>query len=130
MQTDLPPYVPSPLPDGAPKNNTMAVASLISGIAGLTLMCLSMVFSLIPFVNLICGCLAILLAIAALVTGFVARSQIKTSGEQGNGMALAGIIMGGIQIVLLICSVIVGVVIILLGPSIGNVFSSINASLK
>jgi hypothetical protein len=70
-----------------------------------------------------------LLAIATLVTGFKARSQIKTSGERGNGMALAGIIMGGVQIVLAICGVIV-LILLLISPAIGNVFSSINASLK
>ncbi|MGC1378654.1 MAG: DUF4190 domain-containing protein [Anaerolineales bacterium] len=125
MQTELPPYVPSPLPAGAAKNNTMAIASLVLSIISLVSWC----FSFISFVGLFCSSLPILPAIAALVTGFVARSQIKTSGERGNGMALAGIIMGSAQIVLEICGVIV-MILLLISPSIGNVFSSINASLK
>ena len=60
------------------------------------------------------------LAIAALITsffvsilgiilGFVALNQIKTSGEQGRGLALAGIIIGfvavGITVLIIIISV-------------------------
>jgi Domain of unknown function (DUF4190) len=130
MEAEIPPVVPSPLPADAPKNNKMALTSLITGIAGLVLLCLTLLFSVIPFVNFVCGCPAILLAIAALVTGLMARNQIKTSGEGGNGMALAGIIMGGVQIVLLVCSVLVILIMVILGPAIGNVFSTINASLK
>lgn len=115
---------PAPAPSG-PKNNTMAITSLSTGIAGLVMLCAT----LIPFVSLICGCLSLLLAIAALVTGFMARSQIQTSGEGGGGMAMAGIILGGVQLVLLLCGALIGV-IILMGPAVGNVFSSINASLK
>ena len=33
---------------------------------------------------------------AALVLGIIARNQIKRTGEQGDGMALAAIIVGGI----------------------------------
>ncbi len=62
------------------------------------------------------------IAIAALITsffvsvlgiilGFVALSQIKTSGEQGRGLALAGIIIGfvsvGITLLVLIISAVV-----------------------
>jgi hypothetical protein len=35
---------------------------------------------------------------AALVFGLVARSQIRRTGEGGDGMALAGIIVGGIAV--------------------------------
>ena len=49
------------------------------------------------------------LAIAALVTsffigilgiilGFIAMNQIKTSGEQGRGLALAGVIIGFVSV--------------------------------
>jgi hypothetical protein len=36
----------------------------------------------------------------ALVFGLIARSQIKKTGEAGDGMALAGIIVGALSIVL------------------------------
>lgn len=44
---------------------------------------------------------------AALVTGLIARSQIKKTGEAGNGMALAGIICGALSILL-----VVGVIVL------------------
>ena len=39
-------------------------------------------------------------AIAAIVTGHIARSQIRRSGESGDGMALAGLILGYVGLVL------------------------------
>ncbi|MDP3713956.1 MAG: DUF4190 domain-containing protein [Mycobacteriales bacterium] len=36
----------------------------------------------------------------ALVTGIIARRQIRETGEAGDGMALAGIICGAVSIVL------------------------------
>jgi hypothetical protein len=38
----------------------------------------------------------------ALVFGLIARSQIKRTGEAGDGMALAGIIVGALSIVFLV----------------------------
>ena len=130
----VPPTPPTdpvePIPPAGPKNNTMAIVSLVLGILGLVLLCLGIVLSMLPFASGVCGCIGVLLAIGALVTGFMARNQIKTTGEGGNGMAMAGIVMGAIQLVLILCSIIVIVIVVLLGPSIGNVFSSINASMK
>jgi Domain of unknown function (DUF4190) len=59
-------------PSGATKTNGLAVASLVCGIV---------------------GCFWIT-GIVAIVLDFVARNQIEQSGEQGAGMALAGIILG------------------------------------
>jgi hypothetical protein len=72
-------------PNGAyaatPKTNGLAVAALVLG-------CL--------------GFLCLLLGILAVIFGFVARSQIRKSNgtQKGDGMALAGIIVGGAFIVL------------------------------
>ncbi|WP_372593390.1 DUF4190 domain-containing protein [Actinotalea sp.] len=55
--------------------NTMAIVSLISGIAGATV---------IFFVG----------SIVAIITGHMARKQIAASGEQGSGMAVAGLVLG------------------------------------
>ena len=38
--------------------------------------------------------LAFLAAVGAVVTGHIARSQIKRTGREGGGMALTGIIIG------------------------------------
>jgi hypothetical protein len=40
--------------------------------------------------------MAFLFAPAGLVLGIVARKQIRETGEEGDGLALAGIIVGGI----------------------------------
>jgi hypothetical protein len=40
--------------------------------------------------------LAFVFAPAGLVLGIIARKQIKQTGEQGDGLALAGIIVGAI----------------------------------
>jgi hypothetical protein len=40
--------------------------------------------------------MAFVFAPAGLVLGVIARRQIRQTGEQGDGMALAGIIIGGI----------------------------------
>ncbi len=73
---------PSPYPAIRKKTNGLAIAALVCGIAG------------IIFIT----------AVLAVVFGFVARSQIRrSSGTQGGeGLALAGIILGFAWIVLLI----------------------------
>jgi uncharacterized protein DUF4190 len=84
------PGYPSPYPGyGQPYpvsrgTNTMAILALIFGI---------------------------LVAPLGLVFGFVARSQIKKTGEDGDGLALAGIIIGGIFTLLLIAYLVIGIII-------------------
>lgn len=71
----------------AAKNNTLAVVSLVASLAGLV--------SGIGFlVGIICG--------------HISLGQIKKTGEQGRGMAVAGLIIGYVGIVL---SIIVAIVI-------------------
>jgi hypothetical protein len=48
----------------------------------------------------------ILVAPLGLIFGFVARSQIKKTGEDGDGLALAGIIIGGIFTLLFIAYIV------------------------
>ena len=66
-----PGYGPPPgyAPQWARPTNTMAILSLV---------------------------LAFVFAPAGLVLGIIARKQIRRTGEQGDGLALAGIIVGGI----------------------------------
>ncbi len=47
---------------------------------------IALVLSLLPF----CG----VTSIGAIVTGHIARKQVREKGEQGAGMALAGLILG------------------------------------
>ena len=70
----------------APTNN-LAVVSFVAGIA-------SFFAHVIPILG------GFTVAIVAIVTGFVARGQIKRSGEQGMWMANAGIIIGFVHLIL------------------------------
>jgi hypothetical protein len=74
----------------------MAIGSLVASIIGvpLTFLCYS-------------GALA---AIVGIVLGFVAINQIKQSGEQGRGLAIAGIAVGAVILLLtVILLIFVGV---------------------
>jgi hypothetical protein len=54
--------------------------------------------------SLICGCAQVffwvIAGIPAIILGHIARRQIRQTGEAGDGMALAGLILGYIGIVL------------------------------
>ncbi|WP_029431618.1 DUF4190 domain-containing protein [Blastococcus sp. URHD0036] len=47
---------------------------------------------------------------ASLVLGLIARRQIRETGEQGDGMALAGVIVGGISVGLFVIGILFFVV--------------------
>lgn len=117
-----PGYMPPPAPDpyyGGPvqygaagfpaqRNNSLALASMICGIAGLVLM-------------FFCG-LGFLPAVAALITGFIGRSQINQSGgtESGSGMALTGIITGAVAVGLSVLFLVIWLVSGALGALFSN----------
>lgn len=67
------------------QTNSLAVISLVTG-AG------SFLGHVIPFIG------GGTLALVAIVTGFIARSQIKHSGQQGTWMANVGILIGVIHL--------------------------------
>jgi hypothetical protein len=69
----------------------MAVASLVLSLVGL--------------------CVGIT-AILGIIFGFIARNQIKQTGEQGDGLALAGIIVGSIVVALGILYILFMVILI------------------
>ena len=87
------------------KNNTLAIVSLGLGLAGIPFLCMSVIFA-------ICACVSGLTGIAAIITGYMARQQIKQTGEPGNDMALIGMIAGGIQVALVTCGVIFSLAIL------------------
>lgn len=82
---------------GAPRagTNTMAIASLVTSIVGLPL-------AIICFIG-------VLGSIAGVVLGVVALNQIKQTNEDGRGLAIGGIAVGGFTLVLGAILVIVGV---------------------
>jgi hypothetical protein len=64
----------------------MAIGSLVASIVGVPL-----------FFACFTGAVA---AIAGIVLGIVALNQIKQSGDQGRGLAIAGIVIGGVVLAL------------------------------
>ena len=50
-------------------------------------------------------------SVLALVFGYVARSQIRQRGEAGNGMAIAGIVLGWVGIGFLVVTLIIVLVL-------------------
>jgi uncharacterized protein DUF4190 len=95
-----PPGYPAPgYPPGPPKTNGMAVAAMVTSIASAVgLLC---AFCFGPL-----GLLALGGGVTGTILGFVARRQIRERGEQGDGMALTGLIVGlitaGIGVLVLI----------------------------
>jgi hypothetical protein len=85
------PTTPPP-PIAAGQTNTLAVVSLVSAIGA-------------PFGHLI-GVGGITLIIVSIVTGHMARSQIKRTGESGDGLAIAGLIISYVHLALTVLVVI------------------------
>jgi hypothetical protein len=82
-----PPYQTQPPQWGvSQRTNTLAIVSLVCGIAqfatGITF-------------------------IPAIICGHLARTQIRRTGEQGDGMALAGLILGYVGAVLTVILVVI-----------------------
>jgi hypothetical protein len=74
------------------KTNSLAIASLCCGIG-----------------QLLVGILA---GIPAIVLGFVAISQIRQTGENGRGMAIAGIVLGFVSIIATAVLIVVVMVLV------------------
>lgn len=81
-----------------PIQNRKALAALILGLIS------------IPFM-FCCGCLGVGTGAGALICGILGRKEIRVSGgtQTGDGMAMAGIVIGAIAIVVSIALMIVGV---------------------
>ena len=88
-----PPPAAGPTPPGGAAlvsrpTNTMAIVSLVAGIAGYVIPH--------PFIA----------GIVAIITGHMARKQIRQTGEGGAGLALAGLILGYVHLALSVLFVI------------------------
>lgn len=81
----------------APRTNTAAVISLVSGIAS---------WVLLPFIA----------ALVAVVTGHMARSQIRQDPPQdGDGYAVAGLILGYLNLALVLALFALLVILVVVG---------------
>jgi hypothetical protein len=117
------PTVGAPVAGAAPAmvvatggTSVLAIVSLVAGIIGLP--------------GAICSLFDIPVALAAIITGHIARSQIKKDPSKGGkGMALAGLICGYVGI-LFVAAVITFSVLIALGNQTKNVFKTITSQLE
>ena len=91
------------------QTNTLAVVSLVTAIG-------SFLAHIIPFVG------GFTLSVVAIITGHMARGQIKKTGEQGSGLALAGLIIGytHLALIALIFIFFFGFVVAVLGAIIAS----------
>lgn len=83
------PVLPAP---ATPRTSGLAIASLLLGIGGLTI-------------------LPLLGSIVAIILGYMARAEIRQRPAEleGNGIALAGIIMGWIAVGLAVLGLVIGI---------------------
>jgi len=116
-----------------PKNNGMAITSMVMGIIGwvLALIGICINFVIVPATAAltmgggallyICTCVPVLIPpifwIIGLVTGYVGRNQINDTGAGGMGMAKAGIIMAYVGLVLGILSICVMIILLITGAA-------------
>ncbi len=90
-----PGYYAGPMPQST---NGMAIASLVCSISG---------FVIFPVIGAVLG----------VIFGHIALKQIKVSQEQGHGMAVAGLVMGYIQIALSVLFILLFIVLIAVSSS-------------
>src|ERR1700722_1446124 len=87
------PYDPyQPYQVGPPETNGLAIASLVTSIAGVVLGIPLAIFCYI----------GLLIPIVGAVLGAVALSQIKRTNQQGRGLAIAGIAVGAVTTAVLL----------------------------
>jgi Domain of unknown function (DUF4190) len=107
-------YSPTPM---APPNNRQATTSLVSGIVAwvlwLLFFCFNwsigafLSFATVGITGVLCGIASffpVIPWVLAIVTGHLAISQIKRTGEPGRGLAIAGLVMGYAGIVITLCT--------------------------
>jgi Domain of unknown function (DUF4190) len=104
--SNYPPVPNYPPMQSVQKDSGLAIASLICGIG---------TYFIIPFFG----------ALAAIILGHIAVNEINNSNGllKGKGMATAGLVLGYVQIGLIL---LVVVILLLLAPTLGSVFSNIS----
>ena len=92
---------------GAPaKTNVLAIVSLIASIVGF--------IGILPFIG----------SLGGIITGHISLNQLKTNGENGRGMALAGTIVGYVGLALWILGTILFFAFFAWAMNQGTVYSS------
>ena len=104
MTYGAPPMIVRPVP------NKMAVWAMWMGIVGIGGGFVCGLLSMMPFIGVVFSIIAMFLWVApilAVIFGHIGLSQIKRTGEDGHGQALAGLIMGYVSIALGLLALIV-----------------------
>lgn len=112
------------------KSNSMATTSLVSGIVGwvLVLVNLCVNFALMPLIGAatagigfagyactgLLGCLSPIAWLVGVITGHMAKSQIKKTREGGNGKATWGLVLSYVGLGLLVLGLCILLVVIVL----------------
>ena len=76
------------------QTNSLAIVSLVAGVGSF-------------FAHIVPGVGGFTVALIAVITGFMARGQIRQSGEQGMWMATAGIVIGIIHLALILIGILI-----------------------
>jgi hypothetical protein len=84
-----------------PQNNQQALLSLIFGLATILSFCTGMVP--LPFTGLICFPLGFIFSVLALIFGIVGLNQVRARSQSGGPMAWAGIVIGGMVFLCVLC---------------------------
>ena len=100
LVTDLPAARAATVPPAAKTTTAVTPVAKVNGLAVASLACGIAQFAFGP-----------LATIPAIVLGHVARHQIKRTGEQGAGLALAGLILGWATVIVLIVLIVFIVVV-------------------
>jgi hypothetical protein len=125
METSIPPIVDLP----QTKTNGLALAAGYCGIGSLAMFLIGFVAILfLPIALFFCQAIAVLACLAGIILGIIALIQINNNpGQKGKGMAITGIVIGIFEIC--VAPVLIISILLILGPTIGNVFSKINSNL-
>jgi hypothetical protein len=99
---------PTYMPAAGTRTNTLAIVSLVAGIGSF-------------FGHIVPGLGGFTIALIAVITGYLARKQIRETGEKGMGIATAGMVIGAAHIVLIVLLVI-GVLFLVFVLGIGIFF--------
>ncbi len=118
----------TPLPEQpVRRNNGPAIAAGWSGIGSVVIFLIGFGVSFaFPGVQSFCLGIGGLACLAGFILGIIGLVQIKRHLDQkGKGWAITGIVIGAF----FVCAAPVFAIMLLLGPTVGNVFSGINGTL-
>ncbi|GAA1361939.1 DUF4190 domain-containing protein [Catellatospora chokoriensis] len=108
------PFTPYAQGPAAPGTNGMAIASMVLGIVGVLLCC--------------CYGIGALPGLIGAVLGHISLKQVKQTGQQGRGMAIAGIATGWSAVALTAIMVVLLIIGVLNDPNFWNEIQSGSSS--